>query len=177
MKRKIGILIIIFICFLLQTTLLQSIAIASIVPNLLIIITSAFGFMGGKGEGIFVGVLCGVLTDIFFDDYFGFYTLVYLYIGYFNGYFKKIFFPENIKLPIILVGFSDVVFNLLVFFFRFLFRKRLSFVHYFLNIIMPELVYTIIITILIYQLLVFINGKMNRQTRRSRKKGARKVTG
>ncbi len=48
MKRKIVVTIIIIICFVLQSTLFKALAIASISPNLLIIVTSAFGFMRGK---------------------------------------------------------------------------------------------------------------------------------
>lgn len=43
MKRKIVIVLMILVCFLLQSTVFQSLSIASISPNLLIILTSAYG--------------------------------------------------------------------------------------------------------------------------------------
>ena len=45
MKRKITVLLIVIVCFLLQTTMFQALSIASISPNLLIIVTASFGFM------------------------------------------------------------------------------------------------------------------------------------
>lgn len=48
MKRKIVTILLILICFLLQSTVFKTLAIASISPNLMIIVTSAFGFMRGK---------------------------------------------------------------------------------------------------------------------------------
>lgn len=66
MKRKIVIVLMILVCFLLQSTVFQSLSIASISPNLLIILTSAYGFMKGKKEGMAVGFFCGLLEDIFF---------------------------------------------------------------------------------------------------------------
>lgn len=48
MRRKITVFIIIAICYVLQTTLFEALAFASISPNLLIIVVSAFGFMRGK---------------------------------------------------------------------------------------------------------------------------------
>ena len=54
MKRKIVIVLMILVCFLLQSTVFQSLSIASISPNLLIILTSAYGFMKVKKEGMAV---------------------------------------------------------------------------------------------------------------------------
>ena len=66
MRRKIVLAITIIVCFLLQTTLFQSLSVASISPNLLIVVTAAFGFMRGRKEGMFVGFFCGLLMDLFF---------------------------------------------------------------------------------------------------------------
>lgn len=82
MKRKIVIVLMILVCFLLQSTVFQSLSIASISPNLLIILTSAYGFMKGKKEGMAVGFFCGLLEDIFFGLASGMHALLYSYIGY-----------------------------------------------------------------------------------------------
>ena len=50
MKRKIVITLIILVCFLLQSTVFKELALGSISPNLMIIVTSSFGFMRGKKE-------------------------------------------------------------------------------------------------------------------------------
>ena len=52
MKRKIVIALMILLCFLLQSTVFQALAIGSISPNLMIILTASFGFMGGRKEGM-----------------------------------------------------------------------------------------------------------------------------
>ncbi len=103
MKRKITVILIVIICFLLQTTLFQTLSIASISPNLLIIVTASFGFMRGKKEGLLTGFLGGLFIDVFYGGTLGFYAMIYMYMGYINGFFRKIFFPEDIKLPIILI--------------------------------------------------------------------------
>ena len=54
MKRKIVIALMILLCFLLQSTVFQALAIGSISPNLMIILTASFGFMGGRKEGMIV---------------------------------------------------------------------------------------------------------------------------
>ncbi len=56
MKRKITVFFILFVCFLLQTTVFQALALASISPNLLIVVVSSFGFMRGRKEGMYTGI-------------------------------------------------------------------------------------------------------------------------
>lgn len=127
MRRKVNVFIIIAICFLLQTTLFQALSFASISPNLLIIVVSSFGFMRGKKEGMYIGFACGLLLDIFGSGILGFYALLYMYIGYINGCFRKMFYPEDLKLPMLLIAGSDLGCNLLIYFFLFLFQQSLSF--------------------------------------------------
>ena len=66
MKRKIIVALMILISFLLQSTVFKALAIGSISPNLLVVLTSSFGFMRGKKEGLWVGFFCGLLEDIFY---------------------------------------------------------------------------------------------------------------
>lgn len=95
MRRKIAVFFIIVVCFLLQSTLFQTLSFASISPNLLIVVVSSFGFMRGRKEGMWIGFFSGLLLDIFFGSVIGFYALIYMYIGYINGFFRKIFFPDE----------------------------------------------------------------------------------
>ena len=78
MRRKIVLFIIITICYLLQTTIFHWFSFANIVPNLMIIVVSSFGFMRGKKEGMWVGFFCGLLVDIFCGFYIGVYALIYM---------------------------------------------------------------------------------------------------
>lgn len=66
MRRKIVLAITIIVCFLLQCTVFKALAIASISPNLLIVVVASFGFMRGKKEGLFVGFFAGLLLDVMF---------------------------------------------------------------------------------------------------------------
>lgn len=167
MRRKVVVFFIIVICFLLQSTLFQSLQLASVSPNLLIVVTASFGFMRGRKDGMWIGFFCGLLLDIFFGGVIGFYALVYMYIGYVNGFFRKRFFPEDIKLPLILIAASDLVANLLVYLFLFLLRGRFQFGYYLAHIILPELVYTILVTIFLYFVILSINRWLEAHEKRS----------
>ena len=169
MRRKVSVFIIITICFLLQTTLFQTLSFASISPNLLIIVVSSFGFMRGKKEGLYIGFACGLLLDIFGSGILGFYALLYMYIGYINGCFRKMFYPEDLKLPMLLIAGSDLGCNLLIYFFLFLFRNRYHFQYYLWNIMLPELVYTMLITIFLYVVILKVNQRLETLEKRSAK--------
>ena len=170
MRRKITVFIIILICYLLQTTLFYSLSFASITPNVMIVVVSSFGFMRGKKEGLFIGFSCGLLLDIMGGSSLGFYALIYMYIGYLNGYFRKMFYPEDIKLPMLLISCSDVGCNLLIYFFLFLFRNRFDLQYYFLQLMLPELVYTMVVTIFLYVIILNINQRLEAVEKRSASK-------
>lgn len=170
MRRKLSVFAIIVICFLLQSTLFQSLAIASISPNLMVVVASTFGFMRGRKEGMWIGFFSGLLLDIFFGTVIGFYALIYMYIGYINGFFRKIFFPEDIKLPMILIAASDLACSMLVYLFLFFLRGKFNLGYYLLHIIIPELVYTIMVTVVLYFVILKINQKLEVIEKRSASK-------
>ena len=163
MKRKIVIALMIIVCFLLQSTLFQSLSLASISPNLLIILTSAYDFMKGKKEGMAVGFFCGLLEDIFFGRLLGMHALIYMYIGYANGYFNQIFYGEDIKLPMALISASELAYGLGTYLIMFLMRSRFDFFYYLKRIILPELLYTIIVTLFVYRIIYMIDQKLEKK--------------
>ncbi len=161
---------IIVACFLLQGTVFQALAIGSISPNLLIVVTASFGFMRGYREGLFVGFFCGILIDLLFGSVIGVYALLYMFIGFANGYFRTNFFPEDIRLPIILIAASDFFSSLVIYFVLFLTRGRFAFGYYLGHTILPELVYTMIVAIVLYYVLLKINQKLEEIEKRSETK-------
>lgn len=170
MKRKIVTVCIILICFLLESTVFPSLSFASVTPNLMIIVTSSFGFMRGKKEGMMVGFLSGLLIDIMFSDLIGFYTLIYTVLGYANGFFRKIFYDDDIKLPLILIAASDFLQGNIICIFMFIMRSRFHYFYYLKSIIIPELIYTILITLILYQIILKINKQLESEEQRSASK-------
>ena len=160
MKRKIVIALMILLCFLLQSTVFQALAIGSISPNLTIILTASFGFMGGRKEGMIVGFFCGLLEDIFYGRLLGMHAIIYMYIGYGNGQFNRIFYGDDIKLPLSLISASELIYGLGTYMIMFVMRSRFAFFHYLTSIILPELLYTVIVTLFIYRLIYKINVRL-----------------
>lgn len=170
MKKGIIAAIFIWMLFLLQSTVFQSLSFNGIVPNLLIVLTASYGIMSGEKWGLIVGFFCGLLCDIFFGDVIGFHALIMMYIGYLNGKFSGGFYPEDIILPMVLNVLSDVSYGFLCYIFMFLLRGRLNFPYYFLHVILPEVVYTTLMTIFLYPLILFVNTRLDRPKKRSKQK-------
>ena len=170
MKRKIVTFFIIIICFLLENTLFKSLQFGSISPNLLIVVVSSFGFMRGKKTGMFVGFIAGLLIDVLYNDLVGFHALIYTLIGYANGCFNKIFYDDDIKLPLFLIAASDFIYGNIICIFMFIMRSKFYYFYSLWNIIIPELIYTILVTLVLYQIILHINKKMENEEKRSASK-------
>lgn len=170
MKRFIAAFLTLILGFVLQATVFKWLSFGGIVPNILIIITASYGFMTGEKKGLVVGFFAGLLTDVFFGSFMGLNALIYMYIGYLNGKFNRIFYEEDVKLPLILIISSDLLYSISYYIIMFLLRGRFDIGYYFLKIILPEAVYTILIMLFLYPLLLLIhksfeNGDNGRRSR------------
>ncbi len=169
-KRLVVTIVILFVCYLLQCTVFQNLTLASIKPNLLLIVTASYGFLRGSKAGMFLGFFSGLLIDIQFGTIIGFYALVYLVIGYINGMFQKMYYDDNIKLPLCLIAGSEFVYGVTIYLFMFMLRSEFDFPYYLNHIIIPELIYTIVVTLGLYPLILFINHKLEAEEKRSASK-------
>ncbi len=68
----------------------------------------------------------------------GFYALIYMYIGFCNGFVYKMFFDEDVKVPMVLVAGSDIAYGVIKYGLQFMLRGRLDFFSYLQHIILPE---------------------------------------
>lgn len=149
--------LIIFVNFILQTTLFPMLAVRGIFPNTALIIVTSYALLRGSKEGAIMGGCTGLLMDIFFSRMIGFYTLLYLGIGLLFGRSQKNFYRENYILPIIFCAVSTVMYQAVLYTVGFVFRGEGNLLHFLFSVLGPELVYTAIVTILVYRILFGIN--------------------
>lgn len=149
--------LIIFVNFILQTTLFPLLAIQGIFPNTALIIVTSYALLRGSKEGAVVGGCCGLLMDIFFSKMIGFYTLLYLAMGLLFGRSQKTFYRENYILPVIFCTISTVLYQAVLYITGFVFRGEGNILYFLFSVLVPELVYTAIVTIILYRILFGIN--------------------
>lgn len=169
LRRILITALLIFVFFLLQKSVFSRLTLGNVAPNCLIILVSFAGFTRGRKEGMLVGFFSGLLVDLFFGSWFGMYALIYMYIGFVNGAFRKLFFGDDMKLPLLFIGLSDVLYGFIVYFFLFFTRGRTD-VWFFINaIILPEAVYTVVLGVILYVPLLLIYNYLGRTDQRSTK--------
>ena len=169
-KRVVITAVLLLVAYLLQCTLFPKLQLGGIKPNLILIVTAAFGFMRGPREGMLVGFFGGLLVDIQFGNLIGLYALIYLVIGFVNGLFEQLYFDEDIKLPLFLIAGSEFAYGVIIYFLMFLLRSDFNFLFYLNRIILPELIYTIGVTLILYPLILHMNQRLEIEEKRSESK-------
>lgn len=162
MKRFITMAIMILLCFLLQTTVFQSLVLAGEVPNLILILVVAFAYMRGRKEGMYIGFASGLLIDLVYGDVVGLNAVLFVVVGYLVGICNEIYYRDELSVPIILIAISDFGFNFAYYVLHFLLRGRLQVFYYIWHIIMPEVVYTVLVACVLYRLLYALNYWLER---------------
>lgn len=152
--------IILIINLILQSTLFEYIAIIGIKPNTAIIIIVSIAFMRGEIEGAFVGLTTGILQDSFFSSFIGIHAFLGMATGFLCGKLYRGFYKENFIIPISLTIISTLLYEIFYYILSILLRGYTNFLYFLNKIILPEVVYTAIFSILVYQILYFINKKL-----------------
>jgi rod shape-determining protein MreD len=169
-RRFIFNFIFVIVSFIFQTTFFRIIDLGGITPNLLLIFTTSTAFIKGDKPGLLVGFFSGLLVDIFFGSYIGFFALIYMYLGFIVGKLHIIFFTQNLAIPILFISISDFLFGFICYVLMFLFRTKFNIGYYMTSIIIPELVYTAIVAIFYYPLILRVNNSIDEREQRSAKK-------
>lgn len=139
-------------------------------PNLLLIFTFSIAFVFGELEGIIYGCLCGLLMDLIHAGPFGIYTLIFAFVGYMNGMFSRYYYDDYIFLPAALCLFNVLGYNLYLLIVRYFTDGRTDFLFCLKTVILPELVLSILFTLLLYRPFLACNRALQKIDIRRRKK-------
>ncbi|MDL2248900.1 rod shape-determining protein MreD [Tyzzerella sp. OttesenSCG-928-J15] len=161
--------IIVFVNFILQSTLFENFELFSIRPNTALVILICFSVLRSDGESAAIGFFTGLLQDIVFGKAIGFFALLGMIIGYVCGKPFKDFYRENYFLPLFMVVIATFFYEFSIYIFTFLFRGRLDVVYYLRRIIIPSVCYNAFITLPIYRIIYAINAKLETREYPNRK--------
>lgn len=143
--------------FILQTTLFPLCAIQGVFPNTALILSTSYALLRGSREGAIFGAAAGLLMDIFFNTYIGFYTALFAILSYLFGRGQRDFYRENYFLPIFFCAVSTCLYEGILYSVGFLARGEGHLLYLLFHVLLPEIVYTAILTIPIYRALFGIN--------------------
>lgn len=142
-----------------QSSLFPFIKVAGVAPDTLMIITISFALQTGSITGAIVGFSGGLIQDIMFADVVGVNAVIYMLIGFLAGLIYDRVFIDKIFFPILFVFMGTMVKGVLKLVYLFFRRAEMSFGFGLQSITLPEAVYTIIFTPLIFYLLYLLNEK------------------
>jgi rod shape-determining protein MreD len=161
MRRSIANFAFMIIAFTIQNCIFPFIPFLSAAPNLVLILVFSYGFIYGEKAGMLYGLMAGLLMDLFYSSgAFGFFTLVYMWLGFLNGCLSRYYYENFITLPLALCMMNEIVYNLYVWVFRFFIRAKLNFGFYFRSIILPEIIISLLFTLIFYRFFLWYNRKL-----------------
>ena len=155
--RVVIVFIELILCFLLQSTVMPAISLAGVVPDLLLILVITVAYTRGRIPGMLTGLAAGLLTDVCFNDMVGLCALFYLCIGYIAGYSQKIYDERDYTLPLLMILTGEFLYSFAYYVAYFLLRSRTEFGYYFVHLILPRMVYTVLAAVLLYPLFHWIH--------------------
>ena len=155
--KKIVTVIFMFITFIiiyfLQVNFFVNFTIAGIKPNLFVLYVLFIGLFANQIIGISLGVIIGFLMDLIYGKIIGVTAIMLCIIGYLGSYFDKNFSKEN-KITIILMSAgATIIFEFGSYFLESLILNFKREYIAFFRILIVEVIYNIILTILLYPLI------------------------
>jgi len=152
----------ILINYVMQTSVLPHIAVLGVTPDTALIFIVGYGILRGDVEGAIFGFSAGFLQDIFSGGPLGMFALFGMLIGYASGKPFRDFFKDNYFLPFLIVLIAILFQQFMIYISSFLFLGHLNLALYARTIILPTTIYTVSLSIPLYSLLHFINGRVER---------------
>ena len=158
-KRILTGIIAVFLFFLIQSSVFKDLAHSGALPNLLLILTVSYGYLRGEQSAMIAGFFSGILLDIFGMNVLGLYALIYVYLGYLAGTCHTWYEPVDFRIPLAMIFTGDILVLLLEFVLFFVLNGDFGFRYYLTGKALPELAATMIISIPVYPLLLWIEER------------------
>ena len=148
--RFIIIILELVVCFVVQGA---GIAINNVVPDLLMVVVVAVSYMKGSNTGIFYGFCAGMLLDLTYSTHLGYFALLYLMMGFLSGIAHRIYRKDDNILPLIIIAVCIFLNQSVYYVTEYMVKGRLEYGFYFVNFILPKMVYTVLIASVLYKLI------------------------
>ena len=163
MKKTISI-ILMFVTFLiiyfLQSNFFNWFTIAGVKPNLFIILTLFISLFAGAKTGTAYGIFFGIFLDVVIGRSIGISSIMYALVGAIGGYFDKNFSKDSRMTIMLMVIGTTLLYeigNYVISIMRLSIQiEVLSFV----RVLLIEIIYNVIITIILYPLIQKVGYKV-----------------
>ena len=149
---NIALVFIALLVYFLQENFFTWFTIAGIMPNLFVIFTLFIGLFCGRNKGIIYGLIIGLTLDIVVGNKIGIYAVTLACVGLTAGMFAKNFSKDSRLTIMLMVAGLTVAFEIVVYILNYFILDTNVEVFEFIKILIIEVVYNVILTIIIYPL-------------------------
>lgn len=156
MKKVISIIILIlifFIIYFLQSNFFTWFTIAGIQPNLFIIFILCVGLFAGKKIGLILGIVFGFYIDVVIGRQIGISGIMLGTIGLIGEYLDKNFSKESRITIMLMIAGCTAIYEIGCYIFNVISLSMSLEIISFIKILIIEICYNVIITIILYPLL------------------------
>lgn len=134
-----------------QSTVLKSIELFSVKPNLFLVFVVTIALLRGRKEGAVIGALFGIFLDITAGRLIGVYSILYLYTGFLAGLVSEIYISRahyifSLLFALVFTFVTEFLYCLLIM----AFSEGASIGFSILHIILPEVIYNTAAEALLY---------------------------
>ena len=165
--RIVVITILLVMTHILEMTLFKSIRIGGVAPDFMLMIIVSFALLRGSKEGALIGALAGLFYDVTFGMFIGQHTVAYILIGYVCGKFNKNFYRENFIMPFFCTLFSSLFMSCSSMFI-YVMRGKANLLFFLKALVIPEVIYTVTLSLVLYQLIYLINDRLELREKKTR---------
>lgn len=152
----------ILIAAALQTTLIRSIEVFHVVPNVLFIIVISYGLLNPDYSSLAVGIFCGLILDLTGGRIVGLNTLLCTYTAYFCLSVSDSLFNNNFFVSMVFVLLLSIPYELLIYLFYFVIWGEGAWRYAVFCKILPAVVYNFLFTAVVYPCVRMISGRNRR---------------
>lgn len=139
--------------YFLQANFFSWFNIAGIMPNLFVILILFIGLFGTKTMGAVYGLIVGLLLDFIIGTKVGIYCVGLGLIGFLSAVFDKNFSKDS-RMTIMVMGMvATAIFEVLMYVLNYVFLATNVELFAFVKILLIEIVYNLILTIILYPLI------------------------
>ncbi len=149
----VGIIIVFFLLYFLQSNFFSWFTIAGIKPNLFVIFILFIGLFATKKMGLIFGFLFGIFLDIVIGKNVGISGIVLGIIGYLGECLDRNFSKESRITIMLMVITCTIIYETSIYIFSIFANEAMIEVWAFIKILLIETIYNTILVIILYPLL------------------------
>lgn len=139
--------------YILQANFFSWFHIAGIMPNVFIIFILFIGLFGEKAMGTIYGLIVGILLDFIIGTKVGMNSMAFGLIGFLAAIFDKNFSKDSRMTIMVMVIVATGIFESLTYIIKYIFLSNNIEMLNFVKILLIEMIYNTIITIIVYPLM------------------------